>query len=97
MPSDTPNLLRMQSAAGTKRNGQGKFSAPVKGQVHRQKAVTSRQRPYNRTLQVTDGRIALGTILELAHGFVAIDIDGVEVGRYRCLKQASRSFDPGRA
>jgi hypothetical protein len=46
---------------------------------------------------VTSGRDPLG-VIELVDGaFIAIDVDGIEIGRFDSLKQAARAFNDGRA
>jgi hypothetical protein len=44
---------------------------------------------------VTDGRDALGTVDQIDGAFVALDINGVIVGRFPTLRQAVRAFDNG--
>ena len=46
---------------------------------------------------VTDGRTALGTVRMDGDSFVAINVAGAEIGRYRTLVEAARALPDGRA
>jgi hypothetical protein len=47
---------------------------------------------HPRRFYVCDGRTALGVVKVIAGTFVAVDADGIEIGTFTSLREASRAL-----
>ena len=81
-------------------NGVGLAGAATPNEARKAQQQPPSNRPPNQTqaathFSVTAGRTALGTIEQVAGGFVATDASGRVVGTFSTLSAASRAFGGG--
>jgi hypothetical protein len=57
-------------------------------------ASTRRPAPSSSLKYVCDGQNSVGTVIQVNGGFIAVDLDGAEVGRFKSLREAMRALPP---